>query len=344
MCGPMSGRQAPADLARELRALASRQDGGRADPPSHRRNSTANKRGRGGPQGPPFLVFLGLGSTGRPPPSAVTSSGVAIVDTSVWLTIRAVIGTVRSARVSRGLNGSKRRQNCSVWHRPNRRPTRWCPSLHPAAVRAVVRQSADCAGRPAKVARYATPGCSVPSMRWSHPSSECARSAAAPERDGRGSSIALTNTASNNAPKPTSSENIGLLQFSPQGPDAGRWRSCGQSEVKRFTPHTEAAPHRRPAEILPDVGKYSGWWSRLCRHKRAPPIAMIAGQSRPSQGAYQGAPMRSMPRCGTVQDPPRAAVPPARGGIGPGSKRPAWADPELAERKRVWVLIAWRAR
>ena len=39
-------------------------------------------------------------------------------------------------------------------------------------------------------------------MRWSHPSSECARSAAAPERDGRGSSIALTNTASNNAPKP----------------------------------------------------------------------------------------------------------------------------------------------
>ncbi len=30
--------------------------------------------------------------------------------------------------------------------------------------------------------------------RWSHPSSECARPAAAPERDGRGSSIALTNT------------------------------------------------------------------------------------------------------------------------------------------------------
>ncbi len=46
------------------------------------------------------------------------------------------------------------------------------------------------------MARYATPGCSVPSMRWSHPSSECARPAAAPERDGRGSSIALTNTAS----------------------------------------------------------------------------------------------------------------------------------------------------
>jgi hypothetical protein len=36
--------------------------------------------------------------------------------------------------------------------------------------------------------------------RWSHPSSECARPAAAPERDGRGSSTALTNTASNNAP------------------------------------------------------------------------------------------------------------------------------------------------
>jgi hypothetical protein len=47
------------------------------------------------------------------------------------------------------------------------------------------------------VARYTTPGCSVPSMRWSHPPSECARSAAAPERDDRGSSIALTNTASN---------------------------------------------------------------------------------------------------------------------------------------------------
>jgi hypothetical protein len=28
----------------------------------------------------------------------------------------------------------------------------------------------------------------------------------------------------------------------------------------------------------------------------SPPIAMIAGQSRPSQGAYQGAPMRFMPR------------------------------------------------
>jgi hypothetical protein len=82
-------------------------------------------------------------------------------------------------------------------------------------------------------------------MRWSHPSSECGRSAAAAERDGRGSSIALTNTASNNPPKPSSSENIGLLQFSPQGPDIGRWRSCGQSEVKRFTPHTEATPHRR---------------------------------------------------------------------------------------------------
>jgi hypothetical protein len=37
--------------------------------------------------------------------------------------------------------------------------------------------------------------------RWSHPSSECARpAAAAPERDGRGSSTALTNTASNNEP------------------------------------------------------------------------------------------------------------------------------------------------
>src|SRR3954466_13741043 len=36
--------------------------------------------------------------------------------------------------------------------------------------------------------------------RWSHPSSECARPAAAPERDGRGSSTALTNTASTNAP------------------------------------------------------------------------------------------------------------------------------------------------
>ena len=29
--------------------------------------------------------------------------------------------------------------------------------------------------------------------------------------------------------------------------------------------------------------------------------------------------MRSLPGCGTVQDPPRAAVPPARGGIGPSS-------------------------
>ena len=36
--------------------------------------------------------------------------------------------------------------------------------------------------------------------RWSHPSSECARPAAALERDGRGSSTALTNTASTNAP------------------------------------------------------------------------------------------------------------------------------------------------
>ena len=32
-------------------------------------------------------------------------------------------------------------------------------------------------------------------------------------------------------------------------------------------------------------------------------------------------PLRSMPKCGTIQDPPRAAVLPARGGIGPGSGR-----------------------
>ena len=36
--------------------------------------------------------------------------------------------------------------------------------------------------------------------------------------------------------------------------------------------------------------------------------------------------MRPMPGCGTVQDPLRAAVLPARGGIGPG-ERPARADP-----------------
>ena len=88
-----------------------------------------------------------------------------------------------------------------------------------------------------------------------------------------------------------------------------------RSEALHTTHRSDAA-----SEISPDVGKYSGRWSRLCRHKRAPPIAMIAGQSRPSQGAYQGAPMRSMPRCGTVQAPPRAAVPPARGGIGPGQQ------------------------
>ena len=32
------------------------------------------------------------------------------------------------------------------------------------------------------------------------------------------------------------------------------------------------------------------------------------------------------PGVARLQDPPRAAVPPARGGIGP-DKRPAWADP-----------------
>jgi hypothetical protein len=137
----------------------------------------------------------------------------------------------------------------------------------------VVRQSADCAGRPAKAARYATPGPSVPSMRWSHPSSECARSAAVPERDGRGSSIALTNTASNNAPKPTNSENIDLLQFSPQGLDAGKWRSYGQSKVKRFTPHAEAASHRRLSRDTSRRWEVFRMVVSLCRHKRAPPNA-----------------------------------------------------------------------
>ena len=108
---------------------------------------------------------------------------------------------------------------CKLWEKTSAKGNRYLIGWMGGVV---VRQSADCAGRPAKVARYATPGPSVPSMRWSHPSSECARSAAAAERDGRGSSIALTNTASNNAPKPTSSENIGPLQCSPQGPNASK--------------------------------------------------------------------------------------------------------------------------
>ena len=43
-----------------------------------------------------------------------------------------------------------------------------------------------------------------------------------------------------------------------------------------------------------------------------------SNRTEPAQ-ARSEAPMRSMSRRGTVQDPPRAAVPPARGGIGPSS-------------------------
>jgi hypothetical protein len=54
------------------------------------------------------------------------------------------------------------------------------------------------------------------------------------------------------------------------------------------------------------------------------PACLAGGSSRRKPRSV--APMRSMPGCGTVQAPPWAAVPPARGGIGPG-ERPAWADP-----------------
>ena len=52
---------------------------------------------------------------------------------------------------------------------------------------------------------------------------------------------------------------------------------------------------------------------------------MLMSRIEPAQ-ARSAAPLRFRPRCGTVQDPPRAAVLPARGGIGP-DKRSAWADP-----------------
>jgi hypothetical protein len=50
-------------------------------------------------------------------------------------------------------------------HEPTVPPALGAAPPHPKPLRAMVRQSADCAGRPAKVARYATPGGSVPSMR-----------------------------------------------------------------------------------------------------------------------------------------------------------------------------------
>jgi hypothetical protein len=41
----------------------------------------------------------------------------------------------------------------------------------------------------------------------------------------------------------------------PQGPDQNAWRSCGQSTVKRFTPHAEAAPRRqRSGDTSPTFG------------------------------------------------------------------------------------------
>jgi hypothetical protein len=65
----------------------------------------------------------------------------------------------------------------------------------------------------------------------------------------------------------------------PKRTDGGRWRGGRpkRTEALHTTHRGDAASGAR--EILPDGGKYSGWWSRWCRHKRAPPIATIAGRA-----------------------------------------------------------------
>ena len=80
------------------------------------------------------------------------------------------------------------------------------------------------------------------------------------------------------------------------------------------------------------------WHHRRATTRRAPSRRSPAGSGRappktsddrwpkqPSQGAYQGAPMRSMPRCGTVRSATGCGSARARG-ISPG-ERPARADP-----------------
>jgi hypothetical protein len=62
---------------------------------------------------------------------------------------------------------------------------------------------------------------------------------------------------------------------------------------------------------------------------------MVTSRIEPAQ-ARSGALLRPMPGCGTVQDPPRAAVTTARGGIGPSGGRcgptltPNWATAPAA--------------
>ena len=55
-----------------------------------------------------------------------------------------------------------------------------------------------------------------------------------------------------------------------------------------------------------------------CRADHAPRCATELQHRHDCSGLTDAkAAVRALPRCGTVQDPPRAAVPPARGGIGP---------------------------
>jgi hypothetical protein len=88
--------------------------------------------------------------------------------------------------------------------------------------------------------------------RWSHPSSECARPAAAPERDGRGSSSALTNTASTT--HPTSQQHLSSRRAASARPPAFPCPSCHSASRRGCRGLTSRRTHHAGDEGL-DLGR-----------------------------------------------------------------------------------------